>query len=327
MKSEIFIFLKSKNSGDNCYWNSIVYMLFFLFPTFLLGNNYASEEFNGKRAYELLQIQCSFGPRVPGSAASAECAEFIINELNRLGIPVQRQTFKVYSKLMQANVEGTNIIGLYSGDCPTSDLVALSAHWDSRPIADRDADSNLRFKPILGANDGASGVAVLLEIARVVKTRRYPGRIVFLFFDLEDAGRTGSLDEWCLGSKFFAGNSLNDYPITIGINFDMIGDRNLRIQPEQLMLRYAPKVTRDFWNVAQKRAPLYFIETALAQSIFDDHEPFLRRGISYINLIDFDYPEWHTHEDTPDACSPTSLDIVGNAAVDFIFHRLKKYEK
>jgi Zn-dependent M28 family amino/carboxypeptidase len=304
-------------------------MFFFFFSSLILSWPIpaAQDEFSGERAFELLQKQCLFGPRVPGTPAAENCAGFIEEELNRLGIPVKRQTFKVYSKLMRSTVAGTNIIGLYAGDCPTSDIVALSAHWDTRPIADRDADATLRFKPIPGANDGASGVAALLEIARVMKERRYPGRILFLFFDLEDAGLPGSLDQWCLGSKFFAANSLRDYPITLGINLDMIGDRNLRIQPEQLMLRFAPELTKDLWNVAQKSAPHYFIDQPLAQSIYDDHEPFLRRGVPYVNLIDFDYPEWHTHEDTPDACSPSSLKIVGRVAIDYIFHRLNKFEK
>ncbi|MBN1902369.1 M28 family peptidase [Candidatus Sumerlaeota bacterium] len=286
-----------------------------------------NDGFSGKRAFELLQRQCSFGPRVPGSPASAACANFIEHELKEIGLTVKRQNFRVYSQLMKSDVTGTNIIGLYSGDSPSTDLVALSAHWDSRPVADRDADAQLRFQPIIGANDGASGVAVLIEIARVISKRRYPGRIIFLFFDLEDAGLPGSLEQWCLGSTYFAEHSLHDYPITMGVNFDMIGDRNLRIQPEQMMMKHAPELTRDFWRSAQKSAPRYFIDEPLPYVIHDDHEPFLRRGIPYIDLIDFDYPEWHTQEDTPDACSPWSLEIVGKAAIDFVFHRMEKFKK
>lgn len=321
--------IKERNSGINHYRISGMYVFFFFFSSLTLSLQIpaAQEEFNGERAFELLERQCLFGPRVPGSPAAAKCADFIQGELTRLGIPVKRQNFKVYSKLMRSTITGTNIIGMYAGDRATSDLVALSAHWDTRPIADRDPDPVLRSKPIPGANDGASGVATLLEIARVIKKRRYPGRILFLFFDLEDAGLPGSRDQWCLGSEYFAANSLENYPITLGINFDMIGDRDLRIQPEQLTLRFAPEVAREFWNAAQKRARHIFIQNPLNQSIYDDHEPFLRRGVPYINLIDFDYPGWHTQEDTPDACSPNSLQIVGKVAVDYLFDRWKKFGK
>ena len=300
----------------------MILMFLFLF----IGISYGKSEmvFDGKRAFELLKKQCMLGYRVPASAASLRCADFIESELHKIGIPVKRQNFRTYSKLLGATVPGINLIGDYRGDNSTSDILALSAHWDTRPVAEKDPDPSMRDKPIIGANDGASGVALVLELARVLKERRYPGRLLFLFFDLEDSGVSGSYEQWCLGSRFFAQHSLTEYPITAGINFDMIGDRDLKIQPSRLTAQFAQDMMREFWELAEKQDPQHFSKMRLFFEIFDDHEPFLRKGIPYINLIDFNYPYWHTLEDTPDKCSPNSLQTVGNIAVEYVFLRLKK---
>jgi len=292
-----------------------------------LGVCFASDsgtDFDGVRAFEILKRQCDFGPRVAGSQAARLCMEFIEKELRQYGLTVTRQYFTARSRLQGGVVTGVNIIGLYKGERPTSDIFALSAHWDSRPIAENDPNPELRRRPIIGANDGASGVAVLCEIARVLRERHYPGRILFLFFDLEDAGLPGSMDEWCLGSQYFASHSLQEYHITAGINFDMIGDRELNVKPDKLSMEGARKMTGDFFRLAQRRAPYQFSDILRDFDILDDHTPFLRRGIPWVNIIDFDYPYWHTHEDTPDKCSPISLQIIGSVAVEYIFGRCKK---
>ncbi|MCX6998983.1 MAG: M28 family peptidase [Candidatus Sumerlaeota bacterium] len=281
-------------------------------------------EFDGTRAFEILKRQCDFGPRVAGSPASRLCMEFIEKELRQYGLTITRQYFTASSRLQGGVVTGVNIIGLYQGERPTSELLALSAHWDTRPIAERDPNPALRRRPIIGANDGASGVAVLCEIARVLKERRYPGRILFLFFDLEDAGLPGTMEEWCLGSQYFASHSLQDYHITAGINFDMVGDRELNVKPDRLSMEHARKMTGDFFQLAQRRAPYHYSTIPQDFVLMDDHAPFLKRGIPWVDIIDFDYPYWHTHEDTPDKCSPISLQIIGNVAVEYICGRLKK---
>jgi Zn-dependent M28 family amino/carboxypeptidase len=250
--------------------------------------------------------------------------EFIETKLRQYGLTVTRQHFTAGSHLQGGVVSGVNIIGLYQGERPTSELLALSAHWDTRPIAERDSNPALHRRPIIGANDGASGVAVLCEIARVLKERRYPGRILFLFFDLEDTGLPGTMEEWCLGSQYFVSHSLQDYHITAGINFDMIGDRELNVKPDRLSLEHARKMTEDFFQLAQRRAPYHFSKIPLDFVLMDGHAPFLKRGIPWVNIIDFDYPYWHTHEDTPDKCSPISLQIIGSVAVEYIYGRWKK---
>lgn len=291
---------------------------------------YAQEkiaQFDGRRAFDILKAQCALGPRVPGSLSHAQCADYIESKLRDLGLSVQRQKFSASAPYSKGVVTGINIIGIYSGDQPTSDLLALSAHWDTRPIADRDPEPSLRDKPIIGANDGASGVALLLEMARALKERKYKGRLLFLFFDLEDGGSAGSNHGWCLGSQYFAEHGLGEYDIKVGINFDMIGDRELLIRPELISMNYAPFLNREFFELALKRAPYQFSDKPYETPIIDDHVAFNKKGIPWINIIDFDYPSWHTHEDTPDKCSPISLEIVGNIAVEFIFQRWGKLKK
>ncbi len=302
------------------------YILIFIFIFSESGIQAAEKvaEFDGRRAYELLKRQCAFGPRVPGSEAASRCADFIEAKFRELGIPVRRQIFNARSTLLGGTVRLVNIIADYRGDVGTSDILALSAHWDTRPISEKDPDPAMRNRPIPAANDGASGVALLIEIARVLKKRHYPGRVLFLFFDGEDLGTTRFPEEFCLGSKYFARHSLKEYPITAGINFDMIGDRDLKIQPEQLSLRFAPAMSGAFWKLAEKHAPFQFSTEPYPYAITDDHEPFLKRGVPYIDVIDFDYPFWHTQGDTPDKCSPISLQIVGNIAVRYIFSRRTK---
>jgi Zn-dependent M28 family amino/carboxypeptidase len=304
-------------------FNFIILVLFNIIPMLSLCKETDNMKFDGRRAYSLLKKQCNLGYRYPGSKGSELCIDFICDELKKLNITVKKQNFSAFSPLMKRDVECVNIIGIYDGDTSTSDILALSAHFDTRPVAEKDPDPAMRSTPIIGANDGASGVALLLELARILEKRKYPGKILFLFWDMEDSGIPGSSDGWCLGSEYFADKFLVEYPISAGINFDMIGDRDLKIQPELSTYRFAPEMTASFWGLAEKKAPFQFSGHPLEYSIIDDHTPFLSRGIPYINLIDFDFSYWHTQEDTPDKCSPISLQIVGNIAVEYIFQRWK----
>lgn len=279
-------------------------------------------DFSGRRAYELIKKQCAFGPRAPETPGHDKCRRFIRRELESLGLKVHELPFYSHVALLGKKVRGVNIMAEYTGDNATSEILALSAHWDTRPVAEKDPDPAMRRVPIPGANDGASGTAVLLELARVVTEMGYEGRLLFIFFDLEDSGIQGNPDTWCLGSTHFAENHLDEYPIEAGINFDMIGDRDLKVQPELFMLKKAPEMTRDFFNLAEKSAPFHFSSKPLEYVITDDHTSFLKKNISYINLIDFNYPHWHTQEDTPDKCSPISLQIIGDTALKYLFNRL-----
>jgi glutaminyl-peptide cyclotransferase len=189
--------------------------------------------------------------------------------------------------------------------------VLLLAHWDTRPFADHDPDPRKHHKPIIGANDGASGVAVLLELMRVMKDR-LPADVgvMYLMTDGEDLGP--GLDEMFLGAVHFAKNLPSPRP-DYGILLDMIGDKDLRIPMEMNSLQYAEPLVRAFYRHAASVGLASTFPQVYGPWIEDDHIPLNKAGIPTMDLIDFTYPAWHTAEDTPDKCSPESLGKVGLA--------------
>lgn len=186
----------------------------------------------------------------------------------------------------------------------------LCAHWDSRPRAENDPDSVKGRLPIIGANDGASGVAVLLEIARCLKEKSPAIGVDIVLFDGEDWGISGREDGWFLGSKYFAAN-LGAYRPRLAILLDMVGDADLKIPREAISQQYAGHINDFIWKIARENNSTVFVDS-VGKGILDDHVPLLSRGIRAINIIDFNYPYWHTQQDTPDKCAPASLAAVGN---------------
>lgn len=274
----------------------------------------AETGFDADRAFGYLRTQCRFGPRVPGSRGHKRCCDWITSTCRELDLETTHQTFSAYIPLMKKTVHLTNIIALHQPRNPRK--VMLSAHWDTRPVADREVDPARRRLPILGANDGASGVAVLLELAQVF--RRHPPRVgvVFVFFDGEDVGLPVS-GGYCLGSEYLAGNTRPEWDFAKGINLDMVGDRDLSIPIEQNSWDKARGLAQELWNLA---VPMYS-ETFRMDRPFriqDDHDAFLARGKPYVDVIDFQYPHWHTLEDTEDKCSADSLGRVGNVIARFV---------
>jgi hypothetical protein len=196
--------------------------------------------------------------------------------------------------------------------------VLLCAHWDTRPFADQDPDTALRAEPILGANDGASGVAVLLEIARAISRSEPLLGVDIVLFDGEDGGSPGDQEGFCLGSKHFA-RVKGDYQPEFGILVDMVGDKDLVLYKEAYSARHARELTDSVWSKARQMGLLCFRDS-VKHAVYDDHVPLLGAGIRVIDLIDFDYPYWHTTSDTPDKCSPESLQKIG----DLLLHILYK---
>jgi Zn-dependent M28 family amino/carboxypeptidase len=184
----------------------------------------------------------------------------------------------------------------------------LVAHWDSRPWADRDPDPVRREMPVLGANDGASGVAVLLEVARSLRGRELPRGIDILLTDGEDLGRSGSPSGYCQGSRRFARRGLQRY--WRGIVLDMVGDADLRIPVEVTSLRRAPEVVDWVWGRGSRLAPEAFTWD-LGLPVYDDHVPLLDAGLPTVDVIDFEFPAWHTAGDDLSAVSRRSLASVG----------------
>jgi glutaminyl-peptide cyclotransferase len=280
--------------------------------------------FNGYRAFKHLEKQCDFGPRVAGFEGHKLAAAYIQEELRSLDIPVVVQTFEQYVALLGTTRKFQNIFGTLWPE--KKHKIMLSAHWDTRPVADHDPDPTLRSQPIVGANDGASGVAVLLELARVLRQEPLDAGIIFAFFDAEDLGSASRLKDYCLGSRFLAANLPESLKFEWGINIDMVGDADLLFQKEGYSYQMARSLVDQFWQIGSEGYPSHFDQRVLSP-ILDDHYPFLERGYEYIDIIDFSYPYWHTHQDTADKCSPESLEVIGNTLLKFIKFKLQFNKK
>lgn len=268
--------------------------------------------FDGKRAFADLEKQVSFGPRVPGTRAHLECRDWLMGELEKVCDRVELQTFTqvVHGKSLRLY----NIFGVFNESA--SKRIMLCAHWDTRPTADEELDPANRRKPILGANDGASGVAVLLELARQFKLKRPDVGIIIAFWDGEDYGP--NVDTMLLGSRYFAKNMGKLRP-TYGILLDMVGDADLQIYKETNSVMAAPQLVERVWRTAGELGYRKYFPNAQKYTIIDDHVPLIEAGVPCIDLIDFDYPYWHTLQDTVDKCSANSLQVVGEVVAAIVY--------
>lgn len=273
--------------------------------------------FNADNAFSYLKSQCDFGPRNPNSEGHQKCLKYLFDKLTETTDICRMQSFVYYDSVRRDTLILTNIIASYN---PKSQRrVMLCAHWDCRPWADHEADSSLHDKPILGANDGASGVAVLLELANIFKKESPPLGVDIAFFDGEDYGKESQTDGWLLGSKYFVQN-IGGYRPLLVVLLDMIGDSSLQIYKEQYSATYAGRYVDIIWKIAEFEKATHFLPQ-IKHSVYDDHIPFLQAGIPAVDIIDIDYDYWHTLEDTPDKCSTASLAEVGRVLARLIYDK------
>lgn len=261
--------------------------------------------FDSTRAYADLKKQVAFGPRIPGTTGHASCRDWIISELTKAGVKASRQDFSL--TLDGKKLPMTNILAQINPEAKKQ--ILLCAHWDTRPTADQEIADDKINKPIPGANDGASGVAVLLEVAR--QLQKNPPKntgVQFVFFDGEDYGP--HTDRMFLGAAHYAKNPALPKP-NYAILIDMIGDKNLEIAREVNSDRMAPEVLDKIFGAAKALNVKQFVNET-GPEIMDDHLPLQAAGWKAVDLIDFDYGPWHTLDDTPDKCSPASLKAVGD---------------
>ena len=278
---------------------AVWYAIAFLNPT-------EPELFDGQRALADVETQVAFGPRTPGSSGHAQALEWMQSELSAAGWDSRIQSAEMLGHPIQ------NVIA-YRGEEPPK--IILGVHYDTRMIADNDPDPTQRTEPVPGANDGASGVAVLLELARVLPEESVP--VWLVFFDTEDNGRIEGWD-WILGSQVFV-RELEFHP-EAAVIVDMIGDADQNIYIER---NSNPKLVKEIWDIASE---LGYEESFIPEpkySMFDDHTPFLQAGIPAIDIIDFDYPYWHTTGDTVDKVSAESLESVGTTLQEWIVRQSK----
>lgn len=282
--------------------------------------------FDGSAAFNILEKQCNFGPRNPGSTGYYECRDWLTDQLLLSADTVVVQPFTRNDPFTGQPYDMENLMGVYGVKKPPG--ILLAAHWDTRPWADEDQDDFYKKEPILGANDGASGVAVLLQIGKMLNEMDLPYQVVIVLLDGEDLGQPGRPESYAQGSEELAKNPPIPLPPE-GILLDMIGDSNLHISREQNSYYQNPDLVKSLWDLAAQ-LNLKAFNKRIGPNIYDDHIPLYRyAGIKMIDLIDFDYPDkytnyWHTHWDTPEHCSAKSLDQVGTLIINFLADRSRR---
>lgn len=250
--------------------------------------------FDGMRAYQLAADQLEFGPRHPGTSGHRQLGDWILENLGEAGWTTFEQPFTFDNQSLR-NLGGR--AGPADGN-----IIILGAHYDTRPVADADPLNPSESVP--GANDGASGVAILLELARVLRTDRLCNQVWLVFFDAEDSGNLNGWD-WAMGSAHFA-EAMEFVPQAVVV-VDMVGDADLQIYYEH---NSDVALSQEIWALAAQLGFTAFVPE-LRHAMTDDHTAFLRRGIPAVDIIDFDYPAWHTTHDTLDQISAESLEQVG----------------
>ena len=279
--------------------------------------------FDEDNAFQYLLKQCSFGPRNPSSEGYYKCLSFMIDELDKTAEDIIVQEFTYQEKKNRTRHNLQNVIARFNVESEFQTVI--SCHWDTRPWADSEENRKDRNTPIIGANDGASGVAVLLELARIMGENPPPIGVNLVFFDGEDMGIPGENETYCQGSRYFAKNLPIPKPYE-AINLDMVGDKQLHLPVEKYSLEFHPQLVRYLWRRADEMG-LDAFDITPQHAIYDDHVPLYRiAGIPSIDLIDFKYPNpyanfWHTLDDLPENCSAESLGQVGDLMVDYIYNR------
>lgn len=288
-------------------------------------------DFNADSAYIYLQEQCNFGPRTMNSVAHDKCEKWIIQKFEQYGCKVttQKATLNGYDG---TPLRSTNIMASYNPEATTR--IMFCAHWDCRPWADNDPDSTNWHKPIVAANDAASGVGVMIELARILKGSGLELGVDFICFDAEDYGTPQWFegedpgDTWALGAQYFANNLPEGYAPRYGILLDMVGGVGAKFYREGMSMQYAPAIVKKVWNAARQVGYGSYFPKDDGGMITDDHIPVNQTAnIPCIDVIPY-YPDcaqssfgptWHTIADNMDNIDKNTLKAVGQTMVQVLF--------
>lgn len=288
-------------------------------------------DFNADSAYIYLQEQCDFGPRTMNSTAHDKCEKWIIQKFEQYGCKVttQKATLNGYDG---TPLRSTNIMASYNPEATTR--IMFCAHWDCRPWADNDPDSTNWHKPIIAANDAASGVGVMIELARILKGSGLELGVDFVCFDAEDYGTPQWFegedpgDTWALGAQYFANNLPEGYAPRYGILLDMVGGVGAKFYREGMSMQYAPAIVKKVWNAARQVGYGSYFPKDDGGMITDDHIPVNQTAnIPCIDVIPY-YPDcaqssfgptWHTIADNMDNIDKNTLKAVGQTMVQVLF--------
>ncbi|MGR3811704.1 M28 family peptidase [Jiulongibacter sp. NS-SX5] len=291
-----------------------------------------SPAFDATGAYDKVQKQVDFGPRVPNSAAHTACGDWIVNQLKDSGLEVTEQTFQAFS-FKGKTLNARNIIASYNPQA--TKRILLGAHYDTRPVADQDEERT--EQPIPGANDGGSGVAVLLQIAEeIAAAEKKPNvGIDYIFFDVEDGGTPDSFEGnalndfggYCMGSEYWSKNPHKEnYSAFYGVLLDMVGAKGATFLKDKASMQVAPSVVNKIWGIASQKGYSSFFLPQNGGDIMDDHIPvIINAKIPMIDIIDqktgnqtfFDH--WHTHDDNMESIDPSTLKAVGETLLQTLY--------
>lgn len=288
--------------------------------------------FNQDSAYRYVQEQVDFGPRTPGSKAHAECAQYLVHKFKQFGAEVIEQKFK--SRAFDGKIlSGVNIVASYNPSAQKR--ILLCSHWDSRPFADNDPDPKNHNTPIDGANDGASGVGILMEIGRQLQLQKNNIGIDILLLDLEDYGQPHDSkypemqDSWALGAQYWAKTPHKPgYRARYGILLDMVGAKNITFYKEYYSMGYASGIVEKVWQHAAKLGYSDIFKNIEEGAVMDDHIYINKFAqIPTIDIIHHDntteskfFPYWHTIKDNMEIIDKNSLNVVGRVLLDVIYH-------
>ncbi|MGQ9729666.1 MAG: M28 family peptidase [Candidatus Zipacnadales bacterium] len=292
--------------------------------------------FDASRAFQYLQEQVALGPRAPGTKGHTKCQEYLFAKLKATAHKVIKQEFRLRTSF-GGPYDFANLLGLYGPETGGPTLM-LCAHWDTRPVADEDPDPAHRQTPLLGANDGASGVAVLLELTNAFADTPPPIPLIIAFWDAEDSGKSSAPPPYhgfLLGSDYFVkhmpdearpdevilldmvGGDSKHNP-RVGTRMNIAGNDEFDLPIETHSIQAAPALVDEVYSAAERLGHKAF-QRRRGYTVIDDHLPFIRAGIPAIDLVEFDYPEWHTIDDIPEHCSIDALKQVGETLMEVIY--------
>lgn len=290
-----------------------------------------SPDFNADSAFAYTKAQVDFGPRIPSTPAHAACAAYLVKKLKSFGIQVSVQEGKVTTYDGKSH-NLKNILASFSPE--KKKRILVTAHWDARPFSDQDPDPKMKDKPFDAANDGGSGVAVILEMARQIQKKAPYVGVDFILWDVEDYGKANdeTLEEitWCLGSQYWYKNQpKNITKAMYGINLDMVGGGNAQFAQDEISRELAPNVVKKVWDIGNEIGySSYFLYTPSGR-IVDDHVWVNRAGIPCVDIIHFTtdqttgygqfYINWHTQLDNLANIDKNSLKAVGQTVLETIY--------
>ncbi len=285
-----------------------------------------SPNFDADSAFAFVKAQVDFGPRIPSTEAHARCAAYLLASFKKYGADVSEQNSKV-STYDGKTHQLRNIIAKFHPE--KTKRVLISAHWDSRPFSDQDSDPNNQNKAFEAANDGASGVGVILEMARLIQQKSPNIGVDFILWDIEDYGKSNDQSPnettWCLGSQHWAKNPTfgTNKPI-YAINLDMVGGSNAQFTQDAVSRQYAPDIVSKVWKIADEIGYGNYFINMTSGNIIDDHFWMNQAGVKSIDIIHYSdnsgfYINWHTQLDNMNNIDRNTLKATGQTVLETIY--------